>query len=630
MMHCSPHVRASNSHVHRAAAALLALVAATAVTGAKAALYTVGGDGCDFTTIQAALDTAAATIDDDEIRVARSVENGYYADVALVANDPDRVQGSAGALRLVGGYDDCVDTSPSGWTELVGGAVEDASVLRIAGGHVEIQGLRFSGAGPGAFGGGIKYGGAGRLVLRDVWIDGNEGVWGGGLAVFGHGGGVEVLIEHSEISGNRAEFGGAISISPVDAPVQVRIADDVLISNNYASLGGGAIAMHRGAVLLMDGDGLLVDANSTAVDGGAILGVAPVTMHLGAGTFTRNSAINGGAIALDDGWGGFGISDGRASVTIVSDDPAHPLVMSRNHANERGGAIWIDRLPWGLVIDDQSEVCAWNAAFAENDAGLGGSAIALSGSLATFRNADSCAAAAPTCTADACNRISGHVGTIAGGALASSVYEMTGGAHLSLQGTRIVGNATDVIFRASSTIAVAASAVDVYQALVAGNTGASILGLCDEGCDFEMRSSTIAGNTLSTSVFENATNAFAFGDSIVGQPGDVLFSAEPAQGLVVNVLYDAIYAGDAPTLWPGTASFMNATAGDYRLATDSAGIDALPPAGGTDLRGRARDVDLPGLGNTGDIRDLGAYETQIDETGDVLFLDGFNGPLPGR
>ncbi len=156
------------------AVALIAIVGGSFVTDAKAALYTVGGDGCDFPAIQAALDAAAATSDDDEIRIARNVEGGAYRNVALVANRSDVVQGSPGALRLVGGFDDCDDTTPDGRTELFGGVDASSSVLRIAGGDVEIESLRFSGAGPDAFGGGIKYGGMGRLVLRDVSIDDNK------------------------------------------------------------------------------------------------------------------------------------------------------------------------------------------------------------------------------------------------------------------------------------------------------------------------------------------------------------------------------------------------------------------------------------------------------------------------
>lgn len=633
MNRLAEHVRTSADRSRSIAAALLVVAAGIAATDAKAALYTVGGDGCDFPAIQAALDAAAATIADDEIRIARNVEGGDYRDVALVANRSSVAQGSPGALRLVGGFDDCDDATPSGRTDLFGGVDASSSVLRIAGGDVEIEGLRFSGAGPDAFGGGIKYGGAGRLVLRDVSIDDNKAVWGGGLAVFGHGGGTNaanVLIEHSEIGGNRAEFGGAIALVPVDAGVELRTGDDVRIFDNDTSKGGGAIAMQRGAALVMGGNGLHVDNNTTVGDGGAILGVAPVTIRLGAapradqpGTFTRNTASNGGVLALTDGWGGFGISQGRASVSIVSDDPAHPLVMALNQARERGGAVWVFRPPWGLTIDDVSEVCAWNVGIEENYAVIEGSALAVSGSLASYRQTAACANDAPACGDEACNGTLRNVAAIVDGEVVGSIYGVAGGASVRLDDARIVGNAAESIFGASSTIAGFASSVDVRQALVARNSGDAILGPCNEGCDFAMRSATVVDNVLYASVFENGTSAFALADSIVGQPGVPLFAVDPPAGTVANVLYDALYDGGAPTLWPGSASFMDASAGDYRLTADSAGIDALPAAGGADLRGRPRDVDIPDRDGMGGIRDLGAFETQLDEIGDTLFVDGF-------
>ncbi|MGN6518467.1 MAG: hypothetical protein ACTHK2_03480 [Dokdonella sp.] len=164
------------------------------------------------------------------------------------------------------------------------------------------------------------------------------------------------------------------------------------------------------------------------------------------------------------------------------------------------------------------------------------------------------------------------------------------------------------------------------QALVARNAGDAILGPCEGGCEFTMRSATVVDNRLLGSVFENGTAAFALADSIVGQPGDPLFADESDPGAISNVLYDAVYSGSAPTLWPGRASFADGPAGDYRQTADSLGIDRLPAAGGTDIRGRPRDVDLPDQDGGGGIRDLGAFETQPDEIvepGDMLFVDGF-------
>lgn len=92
---------------HRWLAAAL-LAGALAPTVASARVFTVGGDiACDFHSVQAALDAAAASPGRDTIRVARNLR---HQGGVLVARGDD--------VRLVGGFADCRREYPLGVTRL--------------------------------------------------------------------------------------------------------------------------------------------------------------------------------------------------------------------------------------------------------------------------------------------------------------------------------------------------------------------------------------------------------------------------------------------------------------------------------------------------------------------------------
>jgi hypothetical protein len=87
-------------------AALLA--GALAPTVASARVFTVGGDiACDFHSVQAALDAAAASPGRDTIRIARNLR---HEGGVLVARGDE--------VRLVGGFADCRREYPLGVTRL--------------------------------------------------------------------------------------------------------------------------------------------------------------------------------------------------------------------------------------------------------------------------------------------------------------------------------------------------------------------------------------------------------------------------------------------------------------------------------------------------------------------------------
>jgi hypothetical protein len=130
----------------------------------------------------------------------------------------------------------------------------------------------------------------------------------------------------------------------------------------------------------------------------------------------------------------------------------------------------------------------------------------------------------------------------------------------------------------------------------------------------------------------SASDVFGLYDSIVNE-GSIPALAFSGSAANLGVQYDladntAGLPAD-PTILAGSPTFIDAAHGDYRLSVvrlggtviASLGVDFAPAAGGTDIRGWARDQDLVGVDNRLGTRDLGAYEMQ--PIADRIFADAF-------
>ncbi|MCB1570107.1 MAG: hypothetical protein KDI72_03405, partial [Xanthomonadales bacterium] len=121
-------------------------------------------------------------------------------------------------------------------------------------------------------------------------------------------------------------------------------------------------------------------------------------------------------------------------------------------------------------------------------------------------------------------------------------------------------------------------------------------------------------------------------NSIIDQPGN---NALGYGGNPNDLLVGYVLSSDVTTLPAvagvalGRPTYVNAAAGNYRLALNSLGIDFAPPIVGDDrdLDNNPHDQDLPEVGNLFGVRDLGAYERQRScGAGDTIFCDGFGDP----
>ena len=604
----------------------LMFTAAFAASTAQAFIYTVGksglGNNCSFATIQQAINAASANNTADEIWITRDVAGGYYPNQALT------IPAQRHALKLVGGFDNCWDGSPSGMTELHGNGGARAPVLDIVGGNVTLQGLRLTRGdadlSADQAGGGLRLsGGSGLISIIDSLIDNNRAGRGGGIA-FRAVAGSSLQMNNTTIQSNHATtVGGGILLDSQGSSAALTGYDNVRIISNYAAEGGGGIAMTKNSMLTLNGRGLQVEANGTSGNGGAVLAVSPVTIHVGAspvagtlGTFVANEAWNGAVFALTS-HPRLGTSTGRSIVTLSSADFGNPQVFRDNYAHRHGGVVWIDRPGTPNPADHVTKVCAWNVAMDGNHA-LGGSAIALNGAGALYDQAPDCSISQTHCAHAACNRVNGNATVLDGGQpyASGSLYDVSAGAVMRLARLRVEQNATPYVFLVANGNNAGLSSVNASELVVARNWGTSLLSQCGMPCLFQMTASTIAGNQWHGPVFENGDPNFFFTESIVDQPGRPLFAFDPLQfggSPVANIVYDAVYSSSHASVRYGSPQFLNAAGGDYRLGSQSPALDAAPARAGIDVLGRPRTVDLPWRLDFLGPRDLGAIEMQANE-----------------
>lgn len=417
--------------------ALLALASATA----SADTYSVGGDAigrfCDFLSLQAAVDAAAAHPGADVLRVSRDLAAGAQQ---AVVDDAD-------TLDIDGGYEDCLDevgdhrttrlqaTGTSAairklgtgslrlrWLELVGSDVIvrlEAGVLDIDSSEVHGSGSVGIGAAPGT-----------ELLVRAssvhdnlyginpqggvLWLTGSEvhdnaaiGViaYAGstlridGSSVHGNGtdplqgqGGIwmnpgegRILVSDSAIFGNQSlQSGGGIHIQggDPDHPALLAIGGHVAIHDNRSDHAGGGIYALDTRLDMGDAPGSRIANNHSGTIGGGIAifgGSADIGSGDPDGTIAGNHAVlqGGGLLAADS-----------ARVRLYTTDPAAPL---RIRGNSTGT---VDSLGGGIALlqgaaGAATAVYAMDVSIEGNTAAIGGGVgvhapDAIPGSRAVF------------------------------------------------------------------------------------------------------------------------------------------------------------------------------------------------------------------------------------------------------
>ncbi len=571
----------------------LALLGAAPSPFAAVTTYTVGGEKpplCDFGTIQAAVDAAAAAGGGKPFNIHVATDAAYISQAISIDNLN---------LNIVGGFANCGGSiTPGAHTTISGAGNFGYSVILITGtSNVTLQNLTITGGG-GARGGGIDFEGNGTLTLAD-----------------------------STVSNNNAGFGGGIRVAGGGGTATLALNANVLIQDNSAVVYGGGIFLVGTAHLLMSGSGTQVSSNHADEGpdgfGGGIFMAGPAQADIGApgigshGAIYNNTAVYGAGIYVQ------GYTAIPARVNLFTTDPAHPVFLDSNHANSGfGGALYLDARLGPAVA------CVFEARISANSALYSSAVYSDHGQLYMNTNpggvCNSAALAATVrCTpGPGCNEISGNVDT--------------GDAGIMFLANGIL-QADRIIFRGANASAYAISsyygASHVSNCLISGNHFKYGL-ISNYGAgDFILDGCTTAGNAVDSGfVFDSESgdlsnpNHFVLTNSVIYESaGYKTFINVDANGDgILQADYDLLR--DTSTVTQGShyfsadPQFLDPANGDYHLQLTSPVIDFAPAAGGIDLDGSPRDVVV-----YDDVtpRDIGAYEYQIGMP-DRVFADGFD------
>jgi len=315
----------------------------------------------DAVDLQTALNTAASSADDDEIRMQLGTYFGEFR--YLSGNDGD--------LRILGGYNasDCTSRilDPSTYTILDGSALvrplwfsayPTLTNITINGVTLRNGDSTTSGAGGGLF---VSTGGS--VNISSSEITNNNG--GGGAYINAAGG---VTLENNLIDSNvSSSSGGGLSIwvgsGGIGAGGPIKIAGNT-ISNNSASSGGGVfIDCPAGCVLSFLSNTLVGNIAESMAGGGGLHQVGGSTGYPTVATYSNNLiAANVATASLSHG-GGLAAQLGDFSSLIITNN-----TVTDNGADSRGG-VDIGGYPTDAAVVDIRNNIIWNNAATD---GLGG------------------------------------------------------------------------------------------------------------------------------------------------------------------------------------------------------------------------------------------------------------------
>jgi len=586
---------APNARITRAArliGSVAWLIALLAALPTQAATWSVGvGTGCTHTTIQAAIDTAQNNPGADTIRITRSL---FYIEQALVLSTAQEVD-------LVGGFAICNQAASDGvLTDVSGINGAEEPVMRItinSGGLVRLRHLTIlrgdeDGTGNG---GGIFFRGNGSLQISDSAITNNIAGYGGGIYAEGTGTNAELIIGRNvQISSNTARYsGGGIYVDGLEMAMREDssgIFNNIAVGLSNSGFGGGLIVLSRGNLLAR-----------AIISGGGFPGIQ--------GKIDNNTARYGGGVAVITGDNAD--SGATAELQLFTTQATRRATIRQNTASVFGGGIYLKGKDSSSVFAPARAI-VWNADIVDNRSPDGAAAyIDDTGDLSMPLNTANRPDGAVACPINSpCGRITGNQAQI-------SPQQPTTGAVIrnnnlfyinpdqgETGGVLISGNRGGRLIHSSGGFSI------LKNALIVNNDASLQL---FQGNDYNINSTTIAGNTIGGAQVFGVNGNFTLRSSIIWQPGNTtLIQSGGTRTLEWSIASEVVSLGGVLGAIVAAPRFIDPARGDYRLRAASPAIDyALPVAGDDrDAHGLPRDQAIlqefdPTILR---VRDAGAHE----------------------
>ena len=483
------------------------------------ATVTVGsaGDGCDYTSLQAAINAVPATA---IARINLANTGNYFGGTYLIQDK---------SVRIVGGYDSCSAGVPTGTTTL--NANSNGRVFHIIGS-----------ANPSA------------TVLENLIITNgsgdNEG--GGGIRIEGRPGLLGVRLINTSLNNNQSAVdGGAIKVVATDEqapdglyPTLLELANtaqdnnsisgQTVITQNSAERDGGGIACRSSSTQFASPTvridrGFLLN-NSAGRDGGGISSVG-CSLRL----YLASPTVIGGLMGNAAGRNGGGLSQEGSLALIYGGVQAdygysgYASMIRNNSAIESGGGIYVH----DGTVQARSIIVDGNKA--RRGAGLAsyhGAFVNLIG-----ESGQTCAEPANALAGFAlCNRIQNNEITLSGeqnNPGGAAWYVHLGQSRLDIDRTLITGNFQAPIASGGAGVRpsvgfIRYGQVNITNSVLSGNSMGQHLISMVNFSSLDIRYSTIADNSDLNRVIDldSSTELHVYiGSSIIHQPGAQIFVA---------------------------------------------------------------------------------------------------------
>lgn len=594
-----------------ALAPALLLLGASAV---NAGIYNVGNGGsCHYANIQAAINAAEQNPGADTIRISRTVS--YTAQELLIQTGQQ--------LTLIGGFDTCDSTTPSGMTTISGSGGAARQVLRVyadTGAVVELHHLmiRDGDTSGGGEGGGIYFQGDGILSLHNSSVLQNTAGYGAGIYARGTGTNAELVFGQNVIVNNNTarHSGGGVYADQIE--FSMLEPGSILMLNTAQGQGGGGY----GGGLVILGKTL----SSYAYIGSGVPGL---------GSIYQNTAVYGGGVAVvaDDGDNGSARLSRLKMYTTVAGQPAS---IRGNTASQRGGGLFVRSYEGGILEGVFADAMLWNANLDENTAPAGAAAYIASSddplfefasySYLTINQTDGDPAegwppGAIACTpGQFCGSISGNRAVNGSNQPSGAVVQMEQRTTFSINagvwdaqppkgGVQFAGNLGTRLIQADHE-----GSVLMRTLLIADNDVSGPLITTSDDGRLAMWDATLSGNVIGGAhVLGSGEGTVDLRRSILSQDGKTSLNCNGCSKHFERMMVSermSLDGGQSPNVVVAPPRFIDPERGDYRLRAASPAVDEGPPIanGGADALGLPRDVDLPIV--VFGMRDLGAFERQ--------------------